>query len=221
MKRTLMEEMIIAAARAIVAVADANVNTVDGAENNATTAKKAKAAKKAEPVEDDADDVEAADVDQEVGGLEEKTTKELYQMCVDAGIKVPKYGKNKQFYIAALNDAGVGDDAKEEAEDDGKEDEDKYAGKTAKELFELCKKRGIKAAPKKKAEFYVDLLKKADDAEGDEDDDDWGDEDAEDEPAPAPKKTIAAKKATTTKKQAKKAAPADDEDDDDDDDWDI
>lgn len=51
----------------------------------------------------------------------------------------------------------------------------KYAGKAAPELFKECKKRGIKAAPKKPAKFYIDLLEK-DDAKGGEsedEDDDW------------------------------------------------
>lgn len=69
----------------------------------------------------------------------------------------------------------------EEAEDDDwgdedEEDSDPYAGKNAKELFEMCKERGIKAKPRQKADAYVKLLKKADEAEDvedeDEDDDD-------------------------------------------------
>ena len=69
----------------------------------------------------------------------------------------------------------------EEAEDDdwGDEEEndsDPYAGKNAKELFDMCKERGIKAKPRQKADAYVKLLKKADEAETAEDedeDDDW------------------------------------------------
>lgn len=69
----------------------------------------------------------------------------------------------------------------EEADDDDwgdeeEEDPDPYAGKNAKELFEMCKERGIKAKPRQKADAYVKLLKKADEAEAvedeDEDDDD-------------------------------------------------
>lgn len=52
----------------------------------------------------------------------------------------------------------------------------KYDGMNAMELFKECKKRGIKAQPKKTAKFYKDLLEK-NDAEGasdsDSDDDDW------------------------------------------------
>lgn len=68
---------------------------------------------------------------------------------------------------------------KKEAEPDTKEEADeadgKYAGKAAPELFKECKKRGIKAAPKKPAKYYIDLLEK-DDAKGGEsedEDDDW------------------------------------------------
>lgn len=62
-----------------------------------------------------------------------------------------------------------------EPEAEASEDDGKYAGKAAPELFKECKKRGIKAAPKKPAKYYIDLLK-ADDAKGGEsedEDDDW------------------------------------------------
>lgn len=75
------------------------------------------------------------------------------------------------------------DEPVEETEDDDWEDEeednpDPYAGKNAKELFDMCKERGIKAKPRQKADAYVKLLKKADEAEvtedeDEEDDDDW------------------------------------------------
>lgn len=90
-----------------------------------------------------------------------------------------------------------------EVEDKKEEEEDSYSGKTAKELFMLCKSRGIKAVPKKDSAFYAELLRKAD-AEEAEDDDDWGDEE---EPTEVEKKPSA---------KAKKEEP-----EDDDDDWDI
>lgn|GEM_PF-2349988 len=124
---------------------------------------------------------------------------------------------------------GDGTAAEDEAEEDWEEDkqEDKYADMSAQELFKECKKRGIKAAPKKSTKFYIDLLKKADaEAEAEEDeaeDDDWEDDVEEEEPpkkAPAKKAAAKpAKKATPTKKAAKKSEP--EEDADDDDDWDI
>ena len=59
-----------------------------------------------------------------------------------------------------------------EAESEG----GKYDGIPAPKLFQECKKRGIKAAPKKPAEFYIKLLEEAD-ASGaateDDGDEDW------------------------------------------------
>lgn len=107
-------------------------------------------------------------------------------------------------------------------EDDTEDEEDEepamaepetpsYEGMNAVDLFKLCKKRGITAQPKQKANVYVELLKAADEAAAntqDEEDDDWGDEEEE-----APK----AKKEKAPKKSKKEEKPADDEDDD----WDI
>lgn len=58
------------------------------------------------------------------------------------------------------------------------EEKDPYDGKTAMELFKMCKERGIKAKTKMKADAYVKLLKAADaesEAEEveDDEDDDW------------------------------------------------
>lgn len=108
---------------------------------------------------------------------------------------------------------------KESAKKATKKSDDPYAGKDAIELFKECKKRGIKAAAKKTAKFYANLLKKADEeaaaaeAEADAEDDDWDEEEEEVEEKPAKK----------GKKSTKKAEPVEDDDDEDedDDDWDI
>ena len=63
-----------------------------------------------------------------------------------------------------------------EDEDSEDEDDGKYSGMNAMQLFKECKKRGIKAAPKKPAKFYVELLE-ADDAKADDVDDDSDDDD--------------------------------------------
>lgn len=69
----------------------------------------------------------------------------------------------------------VDEDDDWDTEDD--EEKDPYDGKTAMELFKMCKERGIKAKTKMKADAYVKLLKAADaeseaeEAEDDEDDD--------------------------------------------------
>lgn len=196
-------DILVAMAKAILEIAGEAEATPAKAEKPAKT-EKVEAEKKAAPA--DAEDTEDGD---DLGG---KTTKELYQMCVDAGIKVPKYGKNKAFYIAALQGDSAEDTDGDEADDDV--EDDPYAGKTAMELFALCKKRGIKAVPKKKAEVYIELLKKADAAEAEADDDDWDDGDEVEEEAPAPKKQ------TKQKAKPKAKKPAEPEEDDDDD-WDI
>lgn len=63
--------------------------------------------------------------------------------------------------------------------EDGSENE--YEEMTAKELYKLCKERGIEVAPKKSEKYYINLLEEYDDAsddwEDEEEDDDWEDED--------------------------------------------
>ena len=152
----------------------------------------------------------SAEAEVDDSDLESLSTKQLMALCDKRGIKVPHYGKNKQFYLDALQ-GGVD----EEPETDAAEEEDAYEGKSAMELYKLCKKRGIKVEPKKASKVYVAALKKADaeaaQAEDDVDDEDWGDDKKE---APAPKKPA---------KSANKKAPAkvEEEDSDDDDEWDI
>lgn len=90
--------------------------------------------------------------------------------------------------------------AKESKEND--EQQQDYSEMSARELFDLCKKRGIAVKPKQSEEAYIKLLKKADAAEEESEEDDWDDE--EEKPV---------------KKPAKKDDDEDDEDDDED--WDI
>lgn len=152
--------------------------------------------------------------------LNDMSTKQLIALCGKRGIKVPKYGKNKQFYLDALA-GGSTDEAVDEDEDEEEED-DPVA------LYKKCKKAGLKVAPKKSAKYYKDALKKAEDAASDDSDDtdDW-DEDADDEdekPAKKATKGKAEKKssAKSTKKAVKAEEPEEsDEEDDDEDDWDI
>lgn len=85
------------------------------------------------------------------------------------------------------------------------EEEDEYAGKSAKELYDMCKDAGLKVKPKQTKDVYVEALKSANE---NEEDDDWGDEEEE-----APKKPA--------KKPAKKKAPKKEVEEDDDDDWEV
>lgn len=67
-------------------------------------------------------------------------------------------------------------DAEEEWEDDEDEDAPDYSEMSAKELYSLCKERGIEVKPKKPEKYYIKHLEEWDQAQ-----DDWGDEDDEDE----------------------------------------
>ena len=87
-----------------------------------------------------------------------------------------------------------------------KEEEDEYSGKSAKELYDMCKDAGLKVKPKQTKEVYIEALKSAENEA--EEDDDWGDEEEE-----APKKPA--------KKTAKKKAPKKEVEEDDDDDWEV
>lgn len=113
--------------------------------------------------------------------------------------------------------AASSDDEDEEEEESGSE----YEGKTAVELYKLCKQRKIKAEQKKPAKYYIGLLEKADaeaEEDTDADDDEWDDDEEE---APTKKPAKSNKKAAPKKsgKAAKKEEPEDD--DDDDDEWEI
>lgn len=160
------------------------------------------------------DDEDQAEDDTAAEDLENMSTKQLIALCGKRGIKVPKYGKNKQFYLDALN--GAGDEDEDADAEETEEEEDPVA------LYKKCKKAGLKVAPKKSAKYYKDqLAKAAAEEDGTDDEDDWDDEEEEEKPAKkAPKKAPAKKGA---KKPAKKSEPEedDDEDDEDEDEWDI
>lgn len=160
---------------------------------------------------------------------ESMSAKQLWDILGKAGKrKLAKSTKKADLIEACKQAFGAVADAEdadvEEAEDANEVNDveetteaNPYEGKSAMELFKECKKRGIKAAPKKTAKFYADLLVKAD-AEATEADesetesDDWDEEETAEEPA---KETKKPDKKATSKKAAKK------EEADDDDDWDI
>lgn len=176
----------------------------------------------AESDDEDADEAEAATEDATedeatVQWNESMSAKQLWEILGKAGKRKLAKSTKKADLIEACKKA-FGEDAEAKEEEDATE-ANPYKGKTAMELFKECKARKIKAAPKKPAKFYVNLLVKDDAAKAEtteaEADDDWGD----DEEAEAPKKT--AKKAAAKTGKAKTAKKAEAESDDDDDDWDI
>lgn len=148
---------------------------------------------------------EWSDDEEEESTYESMTAKDLYALCCKRGISSLCKSRKKDELIKLLEKLDNGEiepskgkgkakeekkitskkDVKkeepvEEEDDDWEEDEeetDPYVGKTAMELFKMCKERGLKVKPKQKPDVYADMLK-ADDAKGEEDteeedDDDW------------------------------------------------
>lgn len=201
-------------------------NTLFGAmPDHMTMLKMERSLKEGVEESDEDQDEEVEGVEAEEAGEEDLSSmsaKELMKLCDKRGIKVPHYGKNKQFYLDAL--AGGSTTPTEAEEEEADETEEKaeekevpdYTEMTAMELYKLCKKRGIKAEPKQKANAYIKLLKAADasDAEAEEDED-W----SEEEEAPAPTKK--AGKATSDKTTKSTSKAKKEEAADEDDDWDI
>lgn len=180
--------------------------------------------------DEDAEDTEAEATTEDAGEDateataqwdESMSAKQLWDILGKAGKrKLAKSTKKADLVEACKQAFGAATEA--EAEDDATE-ANPYEGKSAMELFKECKARKIKAAPKKPAKFYADLLIKDDAAKAEateaesEEDDDWGDEEAE---APKKEDKKATSKATAKGGKAKAAKKAEAESDDDED-WDI
>ena len=111
---------------------------------------------------------------------EKMSAKQLWEILGKAGKRKLAKSTKKADLIEACKKAfgGAPESAEDEVEDEVTESENAYEGKSAMELFKECKARKIKAAPKKPAKYYIDLLVKDDAAkatevESDDDDDDW------------------------------------------------
>lgn len=108
----------------------------------------------------------------------EMSAKELYNLCEDRGIEAEPKMKPK-YYIDLLEEYDEENESSDDWDEDNSSDEEDYSDMSAKELFNLCKKRDIEALPKKPEKYYINLLKENDKAhddweEDDEDsDDDW------------------------------------------------
>lgn len=193
----------------------------------------AKKAKKAADDDEEDDDVE------EAGSYDydSMNNAKMYKLLGELGKRKDckeKFGDlSHDSMLKYLKKYGPKSDATGEAddEDDAEESGDEYEGKSAVELYKLCKQRKIKAEQKKPAKYYIGLLKKADEeaaaeAEADdaEEDEEW-DDDEEEAPKKSAKKAPAKKAPAKGKKAAKKAEPEEADDDadadDDDDEWEI
>lgn len=172
----------------------------------------------AEATEDAGEDVTEATAQWD----ESMSAKQLWDILGKAGKrKLAKSTKKADLVEACKQAFGAATEAEAEGEDT---EANPYEGKSAMELFKECKARKIKAAPKKPAKFYVDLLLKDDAAkaeatEAESDDDDWGDEEAE-APKKEDKKTTS-KAAATAKGGKAKAAKKAEAESEDDEDWDV
>lgn len=134
--------------------------------------KKAESAKE----EPEADVDEEEDFDGDVD-YESMTGKALYALCCERGLSSKCKKRDKASLIAVLKAAdgeNTSADDDEDWDEEEEEETDPYEGKKAKDLYLMCKKRGIKCKTGMAADAYVKLLKKADaeEAEADEEDDD-------------------------------------------------
>lgn len=151
---------------------------------------------------------------------ESMSAKQLWDILGKAGKrKLAKSTKKADLIEACKQAFGATTEAEDAETEDDATEANPYEGKSAMELFKECKARKIKAAPKKPAKFYADLLLKDDAAKAEttESDDDWGDEEAE-APKKEDKKAAPKTSAKSGKAKAAKKAEAESEDDDD---WDI
>ncbi len=99
------------------------------------------------------------------------TAKELYDLCQERDIEC-KPRQSKDYYIDLLEDDDKGSD--DDWGDEGDDENPEYDSMSAKELYTLCKERGIDVEPRKLEDYYIKKLKAADEAD---DDDGWGDDD--------------------------------------------
>ena len=165
--------------------------------------------------EDDTDAQNESEVTEATKWDESMSSKQLWEILGKAGKRKLSKSTKKADLVEACKQAFGETDTTDEAAENEEADEstaetNPYDGKSSMELFKECKKRGIKASPKKTAKFYSDLLVKNDadqvKAANDESDSDNWDEDEEKEETNKPEKK-------TAKKSDKKEETANDDDD--------
>lgn len=150
--------------------------------------------------------------------VEEETAKEVEEPeeKENKPVEPKKRGRKPKAKVKAVPVEEPKAEAEDEADEEPIETEEtsnNYEDKKAVDLFKLCKSRGLKVTTKKSAKYYIDVLKKDDEAkakaeakkaeEAEDDEDEW---DIEDEP----KEIKKPKKSTFIE-----------EDEDDDESWDI
>lgn len=189
-------------------------------EENETDTKATKAKTKAKAK------VEESDEETDYSSMSGKQlTEELRKHKLQKVMKEKYNNKwNKENMVDCLEKYAGNDESEDTEEVEADEyQEGAYDDMSAIELFKECKKRGLKVAPKKNADFYIEKLEaddraklKAKTEESDEAEDDWDEADEE------PKVEVKGKKGSKEKKaEAKKSTKAKVEEVDEDDDWDI
>lgn len=145
---------------------------------------------------------------------EEETAKEVEEPeeKENKPVEPKKRGRKPKTKVKAVPVEEPKAEDEDEADEEPTETANNYEGKKAVDLFKLCKSRGLKVTTKKSAKYYIDVLKKDDEAkakakakkeEAEDDEDEW---DIEDEPKEV--------------KKPKKSAFIE-EDEDDEESWDI
>lgn len=97
--------------------------------------------------------------------------------------KAKPYSEKKMLEILAKA-YPVDDDVEDQTDDvENNDDEEEldYEEMGVKELFKLCKERGIKAKPKQKKKYYIELLEEWDAENEDDDEEDWDEDDNDEE----------------------------------------
>lgn len=107
-------------------------------------------------------EVEEEETEEDASDYESMTSTALYKLCCERGISSKCKKRDKKTLIAVLKENDAAQDAEDDWEDEEEQETDPYAGKTAKELYKMCKDRGLAAVPKKSADVYAKILKKAD-----------------------------------------------------------
>lgn len=107
--------------------------------------------------------------------LEGMKPQKLYNMCKERDIEV-EARKSVEYYVDKLdqwredNEDTDDYDSDKDWGDEGQGDTPDYESMSAKELFDLCKERGIDVPTRKQEKFYIKQLEEYDKAQ-----DDWGD----------------------------------------------
>lgn len=123
--------------------------------------------------------------------VEEETAKEVEEPEENENkpVEPKKRGRKPKAKVKAVPVEEPKAEAEDEADEEPIEAEEtanNYEGKKAVDLFKLCKSRGLKVTTKKSAKYYIDVLKKDDEAKAraeakkaEADEDEWDIEDDE------------------------------------------